>query len=144
MGDNAARFPDAKIGVLEGYKSYFLQNNDGNSASTHSIAAGLDYIGIGPELAAMADSGQVEFVRARDAEAIEAVARLAKSEGIIPALESAHAVTEGVKRAKNMATDKNIVINISGRGDKDIFTLAKHFSSDKFKAFLKRELKSYE
>lgn len=144
FGENAARFPDAKIGVMEGYKSYFLQDNDGNSAPTHSIAAGLDYIGIGPELAELADSGRVEFVRASDKEALNAVATLAKAEGIIPALESAHAVAEGVKRAKKLIKSKKIVINVSGRGDKDLFSIAKHFSPKEFKEFLKREIKSYE
>ena len=143
-GDNAARFPGAKVGVMEGYKTYFLQDSDGNSAATHSIAAGLDYIGIGPELADLADRGRVEFVRASDKESLAAVELLAKSEGIIPALESAHAVAEGVKRAKAMSSDQVVVINMSGRGDKDIFTLAKHFSPDKFKKFLKTELESYK
>ena len=144
IGENAAKFPGAKIGVMEGYKTYFLQDNDGNSAKTHSVAAGLDYIGIGPELAELHDNGRVEFSRASDNEALEAVELLAKTEGIIPALESAHAVAEGVKRAKKMKSSQTIVINLSGRGDKDIFTLAKHFSPGKFKKFLKRELQSYE
>lgn len=144
FGENAARFPDAKLGILEGYKSYFLQDKDGNSAPTHSIAAGLDYIGIGPELAELADSGRVEFVRASDKETLEAVELLARTEGIIPALESAHAVSEAVKLAKKMKPSEKIVINISGRGDKDLFTLAKHFARDEFKQFLQEELKSYE
>lgn len=143
-GDNAAKFPGAKVGVMEGYKTYFLQDDDGNSGATHSIAAGLDYIGIGPELADMADRSRVEFVRATDDEALQAVEILAKSEGMIAALESAHAVAEGLKRAKKMKPSQSIVINLSGRGDKDIFTLAKHFSPDKFSQFLKTELMSYE
>lgn len=144
IGENAARFPGAKQGVMEGYKSYFLQDNDGNSALTHSVAAGLDYIGVGPELASLADKKRVEFVQATDKQALEAAKMLARTEGIIPALESAHAVAEGIKRAKTMSKDQVLVINVSGRGDKDIFTLAKHFSPDTFKEFLKRELKSYE
>lgn len=143
-GQHAARFPDAKLGIMEGYKSYFLQDSDGNSAETHSIAAGLDYIGIGPELAELADNGRVEFVRASDNQALEAVSLLAKNEGIIPALESAHAVYYGAKLAKNMRPSQHLVINMSGRGDKDLFTLAKHFSPNKFKQFLKREVNSYE
>lgn len=143
FGDNAARFPDAKTGIMEGYKSYFLQDNDGNSAPTHSVAAGLDYIGIGPELAALADAKRVEFVRASDKETLEAVRTLAKSEGIIPALESAHAVSEAVKLAKKLKPTDRIVVNISGRGDKDLFTLARHFAGDEFKTFLKQELASY-
>lgn len=143
-GENAARFPDAELGIMEGYKSYFLQDSDGNSAPTHSVAAGLDYIGIGPELAELADMGRVKFVRASDREALEAVKTLAKSEGIIPALESAHAVAEVIKRAKKMKPNQKIVANLSGRGDKDLFTIAKHFAGDEFKKFLKQELKTYE
>lgn len=143
-GDHAARFPGAKIGVMEGYKSYFLQDEDGNSALTHSVAAGLDYIGIGPELAELYDNKRVEFVRAMDKEALAAVELLAKTEGIIPALESAHAISEGVKRAKKMKPAEAIVVNVSGRGDKDLFTIARNFAPEKFKNFLKRELASYE
>lgn len=144
IGEHASRFPAAKIGIMEGYKSYFLQDEDGNSALTHSISAGLDYIGIGPELAELYDKKKVEFVSASDKEALSATETLAKSEGIIPALESAHAVSEAIKRAKKMKPNKTIVVNVSGRGDKDLFTIAKHFAPDKFKDFLKRELKSYE
>jgi tryptophan synthase beta chain len=144
FGENASRFPDATPGIMEGYKSYFLQDEDGNSAPTHSVAAGLDYIGIGPELAALADAKRVEFVRANDKETLEAVRTLAKHEGIIPALESAHAVSEAVKLAAKMKPTEKIVVNISGRGDKDLFTLARHFAGDEFKTFLTQELRSYE
>lgn len=143
-GHHAARFPDAELGIMEGYKSYFLQDSDGNSAPTHSIAAGLDYIGIGPELAELADSGRVGFVRADDNDALAAVRTLAENEGIIPALESAHAVSETIKLARKMKPEQIIVANISGRGDKDLFTLAKHFAGDEFKKFLEQELVSYE
>lgn len=144
IGEHAARFPDARVGVMEGYKSYFLQDEDGNSALTHSVAAGLDYIGIGPELAQLADSGRVEFVRASDKESLTAVKTLAETEGIIPALESAHAVAYVLKMAKKLPKDKKLVVNISGRGDKDLFTLAKNFSARDFKKFLEQEIKSYE
>lgn len=144
LGEHASRFPNAKIGIMEGYKSYFLQDGDGNSAETHSIAAGLDYIGIGPELAQLADSGRVEFVRASDKQALESVELLSKNEGVIPALESAHAVSETIKLAKKMDKSKIIVANISGRGDKDLFTLAKYFAKEDFKQFLRREIESYE
>jgi tryptophan synthase beta chain len=144
LGQHAARFPDAGIGVMEGYKSYFLQDEDGNTAQTSSVAAGLDYVGIGPELAQLADSGRVKFERIDDKEALEAVKMLATSEGIIPALESAHAVAYGAKLAASLPKDKTVVINVSGRGDKDLFTLAKHFSPDEFREFLKREVQSYE
>lgn len=143
-GEHAARFPGAKPGIMEGYRSYFLQDKDGNSAPTHSIAAGLDYIGIGPELARLADEGRVEFVRASDEDTLGAVRILAENEGIIPALESAHAVSEAVRRAKKMRPSDKFVVNISGRGDKDLFTLAKNFARDEFKKFLQEELKSYE
>jgi tryptophan synthase beta chain len=144
LGQHAARFPDAEVGILEGYKSYFLQDKDGNTAPTHSIAAGLDYIGIGPELAELADKGRVQFVRATDAEALQAVEALARSEGIIPALESAHAVAYALTLAKTLPSDKTIVVNLSGRGDKDLFTLARHLSPDTFAAFLREEIKNYE
>lgn len=144
LGQHASRFPGAKVGVLEGYKSYFLQDDDGNTAATSSIAAGLDYVGIGPELAELADNGRVKFESATDKEALEAVKTLAKAEGIIPALESAHAIASATKLAAKLPPDKVIVINVSGRGDKDLFTLAKHFSRDDFYEFLKREAKSYE
>ncbi len=143
-GQHAARFPDAEVGILEGYKSYFLQDDDGNTAPTSSVAAGLDYVGIGPELAQLADSGRVEFERISDKEALEAVKTLALSEGIIPALESAHAVSYGVRLAASLSKDRTIVINMSGRGDKDLFTLAKHFSGEDFKEFMQREIDSYE
>lgn len=144
LGEHASRFPGAKIGIMEGYKSYFLQDEDGNSALTHSISAGLDYIGIGPELANLYDKKRVEFVSAKDKEALQATEILAKTEGIIPALESAHAVHEAIKRAKKMKSDDVIVVNISGRGDKDLFTIARSFAPKKFKNFLKRELESYK
>ena len=144
LGQHAARFPGAEVGIVEGYKSYFLQDEDGNMALTSSVAAGLDYVGIGPELADLADSGRVKFERATDSEALEAAKLLAGSEGIIPALESAHAVAHAVALAKTLPKDKIIVVNVSGRGDKDLFTLAKHFSREEFKAFLHQELKTYE
>lgn len=136
IGQHARRFPGAQIGVFEGFKSYFLQDEDGNSEATHSIAAGLDYIGIGPELAELHDSGRVEFCAASDKEALDAVAMLAKTEGIVPALESAHAVAEALKRAPTLRSDQTIVVNLSGRGDKDLFTLGKYFDSSDFNDYL--------
>jgi tryptophan synthase beta chain len=144
LGDHATRFPGAKVGIIDGYKSYFLQDNDGNTAQTHSVAAGLDYIGIGPELAELHDNGRVEFVSATDKEALAAVKTLAVTEGIIPALESAHAVAHAMRLASTLSADQVVVVNVSGRGDKDLFTLAKQFSKDKFKTFLKEELVQYE
>lgn len=144
LGNHASRFPDAKVGLIEGYKSYFLQDSDGNTAKTHSIAAGLDYIGIGPELAQLHDSGRVEFVRISDNEALAAVKDLAVLEGVIPALESAHAVAFAIKIAGRLKSSQSIVINVSGRGDKDLFTLARYFDKTKFTVFLNQELTRYE
>jgi tryptophan synthase beta chain len=144
LGHHSKRFPDAKKGIIEGYKSYFLQDDDGNTAKTHSIAAGLDYIGIGPELAQLHDSGRVTFTSATDSEALRAVKTLAQSEGIVPALESAHAVAYGIKLATKLSKTKIVVINISGRGDKDLFTLAKHYEPEAFLHFLNTEIQNYE
>lgn len=126
IGENAVRMSGiGKVGVVEGYKSYFLQDRDGQVQNTHSISAGLDYPGIGPELAYLGNTKRVQFVSASDKEVVEAVGILAKTEGIIPALESAHAVAYALKLAPTLSKDKTIVVNISGRGDKDIFILAK-------------------
>lgn len=138
-GEHAARFPAAKPGVFEGYKSYFLQDEHGNSSATHSIAAGLDYIGIGPELAALHDSGRVTFSKANDADALAAMKLLAQTEGIIPALESAHAVAELISRARTYTKNDVIVVNISGRGDKDIFTIGEHYGDKKLADFYQRQ-----
>lgn len=143
-GDNATRFPKAKIGVFEGYKSYFLQDKAGNSGKTHSISAGLDYIGVGPELADLHDSGRVEFVSATDKEVLEAVSRLARTEGIIPAMESAHAVAHAIKIAPNYNKNQVIVVNVSGRGDKDLFILGNEFGGQDFADFLKMQARMIE
>jgi tryptophan synthase beta chain len=120
LGDHAARFRGGVAGVLQGTFSYVLQDAAGQIASTHSVSAGLDYPSIGPEHAALADSGRAEYVAASDAEALDACTRLARTEGIIPALESSHAVAECIKRAPKMKKSDVMIVNISGRGDKDI------------------------
>jgi tryptophan synthase beta chain len=120
LGDHAARFRGGVAGVLQGTFSYVLQDAAGQIASTHSVSAGLDYPSIGPEHAALADSGRAEYVAASDAEALDACTRLAHTEGIIPALESSHAVAECIKRAPKMKKSDVVIVNISGRGDKDI------------------------
>jgi tryptophan synthase beta chain len=120
LGDHAARFRGGVAGVLQGTFSYVLQDAAGQIASTHSVSAGLDYPSIGPEHAALADSGRAEYVAASDAEALDACTRLARTEGIIPALESSHAVAECIKRAPKMKKTDVVIVNISGRGDKDI------------------------
>ena len=141
-GQNAVRFPNGKPGVFEGYKSYFLQDEHGNSGATHSISAGLDYIGIGPELAQLHDEGRVEFVSATDKEALDAVSMLAKFEGIIPALESAHAVAHAIKIAPKMNKDEVLIVNVSGRGDKDIFILGANSDDESYAKFLEDQARS--
>ena len=142
IGDNAVRFPNGKVGVVEGYKSYFLQDSDGQLQQTHSISAGLDYPGVGPELSYLHDSGRVEFVNATDNEALSVVKRLATTEGIIPALESSHAVAHAIKLAPTLSKDKVIVVNVSGRGDKDLFILTKAFKDKKFYEFMKDQVEN--
>lgn len=144
VGQHAKRIPNAKVGIIEGYKSYFLQDRDGNSAATHSIAAGLDYIGLGPELSYLADSGRVDFRSSTDRQALHAVRQLALYEGIIPALESAHAMAAVLDIAPTLSKDKIIVVNISGRGDKDIFTLGHELFPEEFGDFLRNEVQRYE
>jgi len=124
LGEHAARvaagITGGAPGVLQGTYTYVLQDDAGQIASTHSVSAGLDYPAIGPEHAELKDSGRAEYVSASDTEALEACTLLARTEGIIPALESAHAVAETLKRAPRMKRNEVILVNISGRGDKDI------------------------
>jgi tryptophan synthase beta chain len=125
LGDHAARFQGGAPGVLQGTYSYVLQDEDGQIALTHSISAGLDYASIGPEHAALHDSGRAEYVSCDDAAALDAVVKLARTEGILPALESAHAVAEAIRIAPAMAPNDILVVNLSGRGDKDMGILAR-------------------
>lgn len=125
LGEHAARFHGGSPGVLQGTYSYLLQDDAGQVALTHSVSAGLDYASVGPEHAALHDSGRVEYVSASDAQALEAAVRLSRTEGIIPALESAHAVAECLRIAPTFGRDDILVINISGRGDKDMGILAR-------------------
>jgi tryptophan synthase beta chain len=120
LGEHAARFRGGMPGVLQGTYSYVLQDASGQIALTHSVSAGLDYPSIGPEHAWLKDQGRAEYVPASDKEALDATVLLARTEGIIPALESAHAVAEAIKRAPKMKKSEIMVVNISGRGDKDI------------------------
>lgn len=142
VGQHAARFQGGEVGVVEGFKSYFLQDSDGQLEQTHSISAGLDYAGIGPELAYLHDSKRVEFTSAKDNEVLEAFKLLTHLEGIIPALESSHALVEAIKLAPKLAKDKVIVVNLSGRGDKDLFILARAMKDLKFYEFMKEEVKA--
>ncbi|HXJ86407.1 MAG TPA: tryptophan synthase subunit beta [Candidatus Binatia bacterium] len=120
LGEHAARFWGGSPGVLQGTHSYVLQDGAGQIAATHSISAGLDYPSIGPEHAWLHDTSRAEYVAATDAETLDATTLLARTEGIIPALESAHAVAEVIKRAPKMKKSEVVIVNVSGRGDKDI------------------------
>src|SRR3954468_13448103 len=130
LGEHAARFRGGSPGVLQGTYSYVLQDSGGQIALTHSVSAGLDYPSIGPEHAALRDAGRAEYVPASDAEALEATTVLARTEGIIPALESAHAVAEIIKRAPGMKKSEIVIVNVSGRGDKDVGILRENLKID--------------
>ncbi|MBA3849651.1 MAG: tryptophan synthase subunit beta [Opitutus sp.] len=119
-GEHAARFEGGKLGVLQGGMTYILQNEDGQIELTHSVSAGLDYAAIGPEHAYYRDLDRIQFAYATDDEVLEAFRLCSRTEGIIPALESAHALVYAVKRAKEMKPDRILVVNLSGRGDKDV------------------------
>jgi tryptophan synthase beta chain len=121
---HAARFQGGSLGVLQGTRSYILQDEFGQIQLTHSVSAGLDYAAVGPEHAWLKDRNRVEYTYATDTEALDAFLRLAKLEGIIPALESAHAVAGAIQRAPTMSKDAVIIVNLSGRGDKDVMQAA--------------------
>jgi tryptophan synthase beta chain len=129
-GSHAASICGGKVGVLHGSKSYLLQDRYGQVKETHSISAGLDYPGVGPEHSHLHDVGRVEYVSVTDKEAIDAFKILSLEEGIIPALESAHAVAYGLKVAAKLGRKRVIVINLSGRGDKDLDTAARALGMD--------------
>jgi tryptophan synthase beta chain len=126
-GKHAASLNGGMPGILHGNRTYYLQDDDGQIIDAHSISAGLDYPGIGPEHALLHDLGRVEYVAVTDAEALDAFRLSTRLEGIIPALESAHAVAHVVKLAPTLPRDHLVVVNLSGRGDKDIFSVAGHF-----------------
>ena len=123
-GKHAARFQGGSLGVLQGTRSYLLQDEFGQVQLTHSVSAGLDYAAVGPEHAWLRDQKRVEYTYATDAEALKAFMKLARLEGIIPALESAHAIAEVMKRAPKMSRNRLIIVNLSGRGDKDVAQVA--------------------
>jgi tryptophan synthase beta chain len=124
LGEHAARFSGGAPGVLQGTYSYVLQDENGQIAQTHSVSAGLDYASIGPEHAALHDSRRAEYVSQDDAATLNAVVKLARTEGILPALESAHAVAESMRIAPGLSPRDILVVNLSGRGDKDMGILA--------------------
>jgi tryptophan synthase beta chain len=138
-GEHASRKIAGELGIFQGYKSLFLQTEEGQIAPTHSISAGLDYPGVGPELADLYTMGRVELMYATDAEAVSAVDYFAKLEGVISALESAHALAEVRKIAPEMSKDAIVVATLSGRGDKDLFNFARAFKDESFRGFLKDE-----
>lgn len=124
-GKHAARFAGGSLGVFQGCKSYLLQNNDGNVLGTHSVSAGLDYASVGPEHCYLRDIKKIEYTYATDREALKAFELLSRTEGIIPALESSHAIAEAIKVAPSMSKKSSIMINLSGRGDKDVHEVAR-------------------
>ena len=142
IGENAVRMSGkaARDGIMHGYKSRFLLDEDGQSLQTRSISAGLDYCGIGPQLASLGKSGRIEFTSALDSEALNAVKFFAKNEGVLFAMESAHAGAQAIKMAPTLPKNKAIIINMSGRGDKDIFITCPVFRPEQWKEFLVSEL----
>lgn len=146
-GRHAARLAEgsgARPGVAQGYRSMFLQNADGQMKDTHSIAAGLDYVGVSPMLANLAETGRVRFVSATDAEVLAALALTMRLEGLIPAMESAHAFAQAFKEAPSLPQDEAIIINMSGRGDKDIFTIAQAFRDPSWQRFIVAKGEEYK
>ncbi|MFU8819006.1 MAG: tryptophan synthase subunit beta [Desulfurivibrio sp.] len=144
-GQHAARLAgdDASPGVAQGYKTMFLQDDDGQMRDTHSVAAGLDYIGVSPILADLWQRGRVRMTAATDAEVMEALDLTIRQEGIIPALESAHAFVQAFKEAAELPAGEAIIINQSGRGDKDIFTIAHAFNDPSWKDFIRAKGREY-
>jgi len=138
VGDRAA------AGVAQGYKTMFLQDSDGQMLDTHSIAAGLDYVGVSPILADLGEQGRVRFEAATDVEVLEALTLTMRTEGIIPALESAHAFVQAIKEAPDMSRNEAIIINMSGRGDKDIFTIAHAYDDPSWKEFIIGRAEEYK
>lgn len=144
-GGHASRFAGGgKPGIVQGYKTLFLQDNDGNLAHTHSISAGLDYPGVGPQLAYLGHQKRVEFSYATDKEVIKAFKLLARTEGILPAMESSHAVAYAIKLAPQLPKNKVMVVNISGRADKDIFIVAEAMKDQEWIDFIHSKSEQYE
>jgi tryptophan synthase beta chain len=144
-GQHAARLSgkDASIGVAQGYRTYFIQDEDGQMRDTHSVAAGLDYVGVSPILSHLKSTGRVRFEAATDREVVDALALTIKKEGLIPALESSHAFAQAFKEVGGMGRDEFVLINQSGRGDKDIFTIADAFDDPAWREFIKTKALQY-
>jgi tryptophan synthase beta chain len=124
LGEHAARFSGGRPGVFQGTRTYVLQDDDGQISLTHSVSAGLDYAAVGPEHAQLHDDERAFYTSVTDQEALEAFQALSQLEGILPALESSHALAETMRLAPTMRPDQIILVNLSGRGDKDIFSVA--------------------
>jgi len=144
-GQHATRLSsdDARIGVAQGYKTYFLQDGDGQMRETHSIAAGLDYVGVSPILSHLKETGRVRFEAATDQEVVDALSLTIRKEGVIPALESAHAFVHAFKEVGDLPATESVVINQSGRGDKDIFTVADAFEDPEWRKFIIKKAEGY-
>jgi tryptophan synthase beta chain len=144
-GRHAARLAskDGTVGVAQGYKTYFLQDRDGQMKETHSVAAGLDYVGVSPILASFREKGRIRFEATTDHEVLDALSLTLRKEGLVPALESAHAFAQAFKEVSDLSTDDVIIINQSGRGDKDIFTIADAFADPKWQKFIQEKAGEY-
>jgi tryptophan synthase beta chain len=135
---------EGRVGIAHGYKSYFLQNPQGQMLDTHSIAAGLDYVGVSPILAHLHEQKRVRFATATDQEVMEAVDLFIKQEGIIPALESSHALVQAIKEAPKLNPNQSILVNLSGRGDKDLFTFAEAYGDQSWRDFIHEKARQYD
>ena len=144
-GRHASRLAsnNGSVGVAQGYKTYFLQDRDGQMKETHSVAAGLDYVGVSPILAWHRERGRIRFEATTDSEVLDAMSLTIRKEGLIPALESAHAFAQAFKEAPDLSADDIILINQSGRGDKDIFTIAEAFADPGWKDFIRKKGNEY-
>ncbi|MBW1900338.1 MAG: tryptophan synthase subunit beta [Deltaproteobacteria bacterium] len=144
-GRHASRLAskDGTVGVAQGYKTCFLQNSDGQMKETHSVAAGLDYVGVSPILASLREEGRVRFEATTDREVLDATALTIRKEGLIPALESAHAFAQAFKEVPGLSGEDMVLINQSGRGDKDIFTIADAFADPEWMKFIQKKAEEY-
>ena len=146
IGEHASRlaYDDASVGVAQGYKTYFLQDDDGQMQETHSVSAGLDYVGVSPILSSLHESGRVRFEAATDKEVIDAMSLTVRREGLIPALESSHAFAQAFKEVGDLDPEDVIIINQSGRADKDIFTVADALKDPKWEEYIIAKAKGYQ
>lgn len=143
-GEHAAKVTFGKEGIFEGYHSYFLQADEGNISDTHSISAGLDYCGVSPILAYLHNAGRIEFSAANDVETLDAMQMIARHEGIILALESSHGLAWAIEKAKELDSDKTILVNGSGRGEKDLFITMKHLQPESLQFFMEKQIAELE